>query len=93
MIIRILGEGQFELADDVLDVLNSHDAKVAAAIEANDEEALATSLEGLLALVREGRQLADDELVDSDLIVPDASATLDEVRAILDENQDGLIPG
>ena len=38
-----------------------------------------------------GEALADEELVDSDLIVPDAEASLDEVRDLLDE--DGLIPG
>ena len=38
-----------------------------------------------------GTPLADDALVDSDLLLPPADATIDEVRELLDE--DGLIPG
>lgn len=92
MIIRILGEGQFRVADDQLDQLNEADRAVSAAIEADDEQQLAAALEGLQQVVRNsGEPLADDELVDSDLIVPSADASLDEVRGMLDE--DGLIPG
>ena len=38
-----------------------------------------------------GVQLADDELLTSDVVLPPQDATAKEVRALL--NEDGLIPG
>ena len=42
-----------------------------------------------------GTPIADDNIIDSDLIVPDVSATIEEVSVWLSENPagDGLIPG
>ena len=42
-----------------------------------------------------GTPVADDNIVDSNLIVPDVSATIEEVSVWLSENPtgDGLIPG
>jgi hypothetical protein len=92
MIVRILGEGQLELADVQLDALNELDAKVEAAVEADDEEAFAVALAALLDGVRRaGAPLAEDSLADSDLILPPADATIAEVRDLLSD--DGLIPG
>jgi hypothetical protein len=92
MIVRILGEGQFEVAESELDRLNELDAAVEAQVEAGDEEAFAARLTDLLDGVRAaGTPLADDSLEDSDLILPPADATLEEVREMLAD--DGLIPG
>lgn len=92
MIVRILGEGQFQVPDSEVDRLNELDAAVESAIEAADEEAFAPALKALLDEVRTtGEPLADDSLEDSDLILPMSDATLDEVRRML--NDDGLIPG
>lgn len=92
MIVRILGEGQFELAEAEMDKLNELDAKVEAAVEADDEDAFETALADLLEEVRnQGSRLADDSLEDSDLILPPSDATIEEVREMLAD--DGLIPG
>ena len=92
MIVRILGEGQFEVADSELDRLNELDASVEAEIDAGNEEAFAARLSELLDGVREvGAPLADDSLEHSDLILPPADASLEEVREMLAD--DGLIPG
>ena len=40
MIVRILGEGQYDVADDALDRLNELDTALEAAVEAGDEAAL-----------------------------------------------------
>ena len=62
--------------------LNALDGAVEDAVEAGDEAAFAAALAALLAAVRAaGAPLADDCLEDSDLILPPADATLDEVRA------------
>ena len=92
MIIRILGEGQYDVADHALDRLNELDATLEAAVEAGDEAAFGTALTGLLDGIRTaGVAHPADSLDESDLILPPADATIDEVRQML--NEDGLIPG
>ena len=92
MIVRILGEGQFEVADDQLETLNELDRAVESTIESGDEAGFRAALAALLDGVRRtGTPLADDSLEDSDLILPPPDATIDEVRDLLEG--DGLIPG
>ena len=92
MIVRILGEGQWDVADDQLEELNRLDAQVEAAVEAGDEATFSSTLTALLDGVRTaGAVLPDDSLEDSDLILPPADASLDEVRRLLSD--EGLIPG
>ncbi|MBB6626455.1 hypothetical protein H5V45_03875 [Nocardioides sp. KIGAM211] len=92
MIIRILGEGQYDVSDDALPRLNELDAQVEAAVEAGDVEAFATALGALLVGVRTaGVAHPADSLDESDLILPPDDATIDEVRELL--GGDGLIPG
>ncbi len=92
MIVRILGEGQLEVADDRLETLNALDRDVEAAVESGDEAAFRAALGQLLDGVRSsGTPLPEDSLDDSDLILPPADATIEEVRELLSD--DGLIPG
>jgi hypothetical protein len=92
VIVRILGEGQLEVADDQLDALNELDRAVEAAVESGDEPAFTSSLAALLDGVRRsGVPLPEDSLEDSDLILPPSDATINEVRHLLEG--DGLIPG
>lgn len=92
MIVRILGEGQFDVPDAELDRLNDLDGAVEAAVEGDDDGAFAAALAELLAGVRAvGQPLPDDALEDSDLILPPSDATIHEVRDLLED--DGLIPG
>ncbi len=92
MIVRIMGEGQLKVDDSHLDLLNKLDNELLAAVQAGDEEQFASRLSALLDQVRGlGEPLADDALEPSQLILPAAEASLDEVRKMLDD--DGLIPG
>ena len=94
MIIRILGEGQYDVADHALDRLNELDAALEAAVEAGDEAAFAASLGELLDGVRTaGVAHPADSLDESDLILPPADATIDQVREMLVDSEEGLIPG
>lgn len=91
MIVRILGEGQWEVSEEHLVELNKLDDEVEAAVEKSDETAFSASLGALLDDVRKwGTRLPDDSLHDSDLILPPADATIDEVRHLLEG--EGLIP-
>lgn len=92
MIIRILGEGQFDVADGDLDRLNTLDTALQNAIAAGDTVGFATALHALLADVRDrGTAVPDPVLTASDLVLPGRDADLHEVAALLGD--EGLIPG
>jgi PspA-Associated protein len=92
MIVRIMAEGQWDVPDGQLERLNGLDSSLEAAVDSGDEDAFRASLTTLLSAVRdEGSRLADDELVDSDLILPPEDATIEDVKGLLGD--EGLIPG
>ena len=92
MIMRILGEGQFEVPDDRLDELNRLDTALAEVISAGDEAGFSRDLAALLELVRaHSVPVPDERLVPSDVILPGPDASLAEVEALLTD--EGLIPG
>ncbi|MEV5319645.1 hypothetical protein AB0K92_18645 [Streptomyces sp. NPDC052687] len=91
MIVRIMGEGQVELADSHLAELNGLDEELLAEMQQGDGPGFRRTLHALLDRVRElGTPLPDDSLEPSQLILPSPDATLDDVRELLSE--DGLIP-
>ncbi|MFD7016468.1 hypothetical protein [Streptomyces sp. NPDC059928] len=92
MIVRIMGEGQVKLADSHFAELNKLDDDLLDQMEAGDEEGFRTTLGALLDAVRRlGEPLPDEALEPSELILPAADATLDEVKDMLGD--DGLIRG
>jgi chromosome condensin MukBEF complex kleisin-like MukF subunit len=92
VIVRIMGEGQLSVDDAVADQLNTLDEHLDAAVQRDDEQAFHTALSSLQDRVRAaGAPLPADTLQSSDLIVPRAGATMDEVRELLAGG--GLIPG
>ena len=92
MIVRILGEGQFDIGDTATPELNRLDTELETAVDRNDEAAFAAALRGLLDQVRaQGSPLPVDTLEESDLILPPQDASMDEVRKMLTD--EGLIPG
>ena len=94
MIVRILGEGQYTVDDAHADLLNGLDSGLERAVEAGDEAGFRSALADLLAQVRTvGERLPDDSLEPSDAVVPDETSSLEEVRALLADTSEGLIPG
>jgi len=92
MIVRIMGEGQYQVDDGQLDALNRLDSALTAAIDAGDESTFQSALQALLAKVREvGTGLPDDSLEASDAVLPGADANLGDVVAMLGD--EGLVPG
>lgn len=91
MIVRILGEGQFNVAEVEQDRLQAFDQDIEAAVEAKDE---ATVHSALLALrefiVEHGAPVGDDFLGKSDIVVPYPDADIADIEALLTD--DGLIP-
>ena len=94
MIVRILGEGQWEVPDDALGGLNALDDEVEQAVKAGDQPALTKALAALLNEVRSlGTLVPDDQLADSDLILPDVDSSVADVEGLLADSSEGLIPG
>jgi hypothetical protein len=91
MIVRVATEGQYELADDDVRALNELDSKTVQRCEADDEQAFRESFEKMLELVRSrGRRVPDEELVESDVILPPPDVTFEEAKAGF--SGEGLIP-
>lgn len=92
MIVRILGEGQFDVPDEALDALNDLDDELIAAVEAGDTDRFTSTLGALLADVRSHAAPHPlDTLDQSDLVLPGPDSSMEQVRELLGE--EGLIPG
>ena len=86
MIVRILGEGQYEVPDTDADALDALDGQVVAAMDAGDEAAFDSALDALIAEVRRaGTRVPDDAFAPSELVVPFADADIAETRRMLAE--------
>ena len=83
MIIRILGEGQFDVAEADREALEKLDAAVDVALESGDETAFLSALSALDAEVRRlGTPLDAATIVPSDLVLPHQGASLEEVTEL-----------
>jgi hypothetical protein len=92
VIVRIMGEGQVEVAAGDIDGLNALDTQLQTAVETGDETLYRQALTALIRRVREvGTPVPDDRLLPSDIVIPTAEISLDEVRDLVGD--DGLIPG
>ena len=92
MIVRILGEGQFDVPDSSLASLNELDDQLAKAVESNDPDTFAVALGELLAAVKAHATPHPPNALDpSDCVLPGSDSTIEEVRELLGE--EGLIPG
>jgi hypothetical protein len=91
VIVRISTEGQYDVPDDVVDELNRLDNETVSAVEATDEARFAQSYGALLELVRtRGTPLGDDDLQESELILPPPDLTLAEAEH--EFTGEGLLP-
>jgi hypothetical protein len=91
MIVRLMGEGQYRVADSLRERLNELDDQAGAALEASDETELDRLLDEMFELVRrEGEQLPDEDLAPSDAVIPPSDTTLEEARQLM--SQEGYIP-
>ena len=91
MIVRLMGEGQFRIGDELLPTLNELDDRAQAAADADDEPELDVALEDIWKLVlADGERLPDDHLSASDAVVPPSDLTLEETKRLFSD--EGLIP-
>ncbi|GAA3002632.1 hypothetical protein [Kitasatospora sp. NPDC006786] len=94
MIMRVMGEGQYEVGDDHLSLLNELDAELVTAVDSGDETLFRQAYGKLIDAVKQyGTPVPLDSLEPSELILPSADATIDEVRELLMADGEGVIPG
>ncbi len=91
MIVRVMGEGQYDVPDTALAELNRLDDELEAACASGDETTFREALAALNRGVHDaGTALPEDYLGPSDLVLPGNDASLSEVSALLTD--EGLIP-
>ena len=91
MIVRIATEGQYRLPEEDAERLNELDNQVVAAVDAGDEDRFHELFEQMLELVRrDGSPLGEDELEESDVIIPPPDTSF--VEASSEFTGEGLIP-
>jgi hypothetical protein len=91
VIVRLMGEGQFEVDEEVAKGLHDLDEQAGEAVERGDEEQLREVLQRMAEAVRmNGARVPDDDLSPSEAIVPPDDLTLAEARELFED--EGLIP-
>ena len=91
MIVRISGEGQFNLPDEDAERLNELDNRAVSAVEQGDETGFKELWSQMLELVAsDGNAVDDEELVESDVILPPRDISFEEAKG--EFSGDGLIP-
>jgi PspAA-like protein len=91
MIVRISGEGQFRVPDDTGERLNELDNRAVSAVEAGDETGFRELWTQMLELVTtNGNAVPDDELVESEVILPPRDISFAEAKN--EFSGEGLIP-
>jgi hypothetical protein len=92
VIARILTEGQYNIPDSYIDELNEIDNRLVVAVAEENREEFHRLLKEMLDLVREkGTPVPADELVKSDLMLPEPDLTLQEAEELF--VGEGLLPG
>ncbi len=91
MIVRVSGEGQFRLPDEDAPRLNELDNRAVTAVEQGDEAGFHELWSQMLEIVaHDGNALDDDELVESDVILPPRDISFREAEG--EFTGEGLIP-
>jgi hypothetical protein len=91
VIVRISGEGQYHVPEADIDRLNELDNEAVAAVDRGDEPGFTELWSQMLALVAsDGTPVADDELSESDIILPPRDISFEEARG--EFTGEGLIP-
>ncbi|MGA9099241.1 MAG: hypothetical protein WB392_09950 [Methanotrichaceae archaeon] len=83
MIIRILGEGQYEVNSCLLDQLNVIDNRIVDHVSQGRQKEFREDLTKLISSVKENGKLLDpEEIVKSDIIVPPKDLTFEEAKGV-----------
>ena len=91
MIVRILTEGQYSLSGAFIDELNEIDNTLVEVVAEKDQAKFERQLKEMLDLVRNnGTPVPVDEIVESELVLPEPDITLVEAEELF--VGEGLVP-
>ena len=83
MIVRILGEGQFRMDDEIIDSLNEIDNEIVNHVSEGDKVEFRKDLARFIRTIRdEGEPLDPVEILPSDIIIPPEDLSLEEARHV-----------
>jgi hypothetical protein len=83
MIIRIMGEGQYQASEALCNELNQVDNRIVTLVEEGKVEEFRSELARLIAKIKEKAEPIDaKEIVESDLIVPPEDLSFKEAKAV-----------
>ena len=86
MIVRILGEGRFDVPEADMPAIEQLDAQLTDALDRNDEVTFESTLADLVGeIFHSGARLPAEDLQTSSLVVPHPGSTLSEVKELLSE--------
>jgi hypothetical protein len=86
MIVRILGEGRYDVPEADMPAIEQLDAQLVDAMDRGDEVEFESTLADLIGQVRHtGTLVAPDDLRTSTQVVPHEGSTLEEVQKLLAE--------
>jgi PspAA-like protein len=91
VIVRIAGDRQYEVPEDLVAKLNELDNEAVSAVESGDEARFQDLFNQMVQMVVDGGSpVEDDELAVSQVILPPRDLTFEEAKA--EFTGDGLIP-
>ena len=91
MIVRILTEGQYNLPGAFVDRLNEIDNQIVDVVGDGDRDAFRKLLGEMLDHVRKnGTEVPVEELVESDVVLPEPDITLEEAAELF--TGEGILP-
>lgn len=91
MIVRLMGEGQFEIDKRHVDEINKIDNNLVKLVNKGDEKTFKAEFKKLTDTVRKyGKPISHEILKPSDVIIPPADISLEEARRIF--RGEGLVP-
>jgi phage shock protein A len=86
IVVRIHGEEQYRLPESTRPQLDMYDHRLVAAVRAGDDAAFHAALGEVIGFVRStGAQVAHDDMSTSEIILPSADMSLDEVTTLLQQ--------
>jgi len=91
IVVRVMGEGQFEVDEAILERLNELDNQIVEEVAKANEQRFHDLLHEMIELVkREANPLHPSTIVPSDIIIPPADLSLEEAKKIF--KGEGIIP-
>ena len=83
MIVRIMGQGQYNVDAELMQKLNVIDNRIVAHVSRGDEKALRKDLALLISVIKQrGQPLDKTSILSSEVIVPPEDLTLKEATKI-----------